>query len=170
MRTCWINGAYIPEAEATVSIFDRGVLFGDGVYEVAAVYQGRLLDADRHLVRLARSLREIGLADTIGAAAWLEVMQALATRNGITEGLVYLQVTRGVAERDFVFPAGATPTAFAYARPKRLTDDPNAGGVSVHVTPDLREGRRERRDHELVPFIERDDPRLVLTSGVLCAA
>ena len=150
MRTCWINGAYIPEAEATVSIFDRGVLFGDGVYEVAAVYQGRLLDADRHLVRLARSLREIGLADTIGAAAWLEVMQALVTRNGIAEGLVYLQVTRGVAERDFVFPAGATPTAFAYARPKRLTDDPNAGGVSVHVTPDLRWARRDIKSVSLL--------------------
>jgi D-alanine transaminase len=77
-------------------------------------------------------------------------MQTLATRNGITEGLVYLQVTRGVAERDFVFPAGAAPTAFAYARPKRLTDDPNAGGVSVHVTPDLRWARRDIKSVSLL--------------------
>lgn len=150
MRTCWLNGAYVPEAEATVPIFDRGLLFGDGVYEVAAVVNGRLLDADLHLVRLARSLRAVGIADPVGAPGWLAVMQALATRNGITEGLVYLQVTRGVAERDFVFPAGATPTAFAYARPKRLLDDPNAAGVSVHVTPDLRWARRDIKSVSLL--------------------
>lgn len=150
MRTCWINGAYVPEAEATVPIFDRGLLFGDGVYEVAAVLQGRLLDADLHLVRLARSLRAVGIADSVGAAGWLEVMQALVTRNGIGEGLVYLQVTRGVAERDFVFPQGATPTVFAYARAKRLEEDPNAGGVGVHTTPDLRWARRDIKSTSLL--------------------
>jgi D-alanine transaminase len=141
MRTCWINGAFVAEDQAHVSIFDRGLLFGDGVYEVAAVLQGRLLDADRHLVRLARSLGEIGLPAPMESAAWLEVMQELATRNGIKEGLVYLQVTRGAAERDFPFPATVKPTAFAYARPKRLSDDPNAAGVRVHVVPDLRWAR-----------------------------
>ena len=138
MRTCWLNGTFLPEDQAHLSIFDRGVLFGDGVYEVAAVVNGRLLDADRHLVRLARSQGEIGLPAPYSAAEWLEVMQTLATTNGIEEGLVYLQVTRGPAERDFTFPGTVTPTAFAFARPKRLLDDPNAVGVRVHVVPDLR--------------------------------
>lgn len=138
MRTCWINGQFVPESEAKLSIFDRGVLFGDGVYEVAAVFQGRLLDADLHLARLTRSLGEIGMPAPLANERWLEVMQELATTNGIDEGLVYLQVTRGEAERDFPFPATVKPSAFAYARPKRLSDDPNAGGIAVHVVPDLR--------------------------------
>lgn len=138
MRTCWLNGAFLPEDQAHVSIFDRGVLFGDGVYEVAAVVNGRLLDADRHLTRLERSQRELQLPAPRSRAEWLPIMQELATVNGIDEGLVYLQVTRGAAERDFAFPTAPTPTAFAFARPKRLTDDPNASGIRVHVVPDLR--------------------------------
>jgi D-alanine transaminase len=140
-RICWINGAYVNEAHAHVSIFDRGLLFGDGVYEVAAVFQGRLLDADRHLVRLERSLREIAIPATVDAATLETVMQTLATRNGIDEGLVYLQATRGAAERDFAFPAQATPTVFAFARPKALRHDANAAGVTVHPVPDLRWAR-----------------------------
>lgn len=138
LRTCWINGSYVPEADANVSIFDRSVLFGDGVYEVAAVFNGRLLDADRHLVRLERSMRAIAMPSIRPVAELEVVMQELATRNGITEGLVYLQVTRGAAERDFAFPEHTTPTVFAFARPKKLSDDPNANGVRVHVVPDIR--------------------------------
>jgi D-alanine transaminase len=141
MRTCWLNGEFLPEDQAKLSIFDRGVLFGDGVYEVAAVFNGRLLDADLHLHRLERSQRMIGLPAPATTAQWLDVMQQLATKNAIEEGLVYLQVTRGPAERDFPFPANPTPTAFAYARPKRLSDDPNASGVRLHVVPDLRWAR-----------------------------
>lgn len=141
MRTCWLNGAFMPEDQAKVSIFDRAVLFGDGVYEVAAVFNGKLLDADRHLARLERSQHMIELPAPATTSQWLDVMQELATRNSIDEGLVYLQVTRGPAERDFPFPANPTPTAFAYARPKRLSDDPNAGGIKVHVVPDIRWAR-----------------------------
>ncbi|HCT58230.1 MAG TPA: D-amino-acid transaminase [Gemmatimonas aurantiaca] len=141
MRTCWINGQFVPESEAKLSIFDRGVLFGDGVYEVAAVFQGRLLDADLHLARLTRSLGEIGMPAPASNDTLLEVMQSLATTNGIDEGLVYLQVTRGEAERDFPFPTTVKPSVFAYARPKKLSDDPNAAGVAVHVVPDLRWAR-----------------------------
>lgn len=141
MRSCWLNGSFVPEDQAQVSIFDRGLLFGDGVYEVAAVFNGRLLDADRHLVRLERSQRELSLPAPYSSATWLDVMQELATRNDITEGLVYLQVTRGVAERDFAFPSAIKPTAFSWARPKRLSDDPNAAGLTVHVVPDIRWGR-----------------------------
>lgn len=138
MPVCWLNGSFVAEQDAHVSIFDRGLLFGDGVYEVAAVMNGRLLDADRHLVRLARSLAAIGIPNTLPAAEWLGVMQQLATDNGINEGLVYLQVTRGVAERDFPFPVNATPTMFAYARPKLLEHDPNANGVRLLTVPDMR--------------------------------
>lgn len=143
MATCWLNGAYLPESEAHVSIFDRGLLFGDGVYEVAAVFNGRMLDADRHLVRLRRSLAEIDLPMTLTADGWLAVMQSLATQNGITEGLVYVQVTRGVAERDFAFPKTVTPTMFAYARPKSLTGDPHAHGIVLHTVADIRWQRRD---------------------------
>ncbi|WP_411279134.1 D-amino acid aminotransferase [Gemmatimonas sp.] len=138
MPVCWLNGSFCAERDASVSIFDRGLLFGDGVYEVAAVLNGRLLDADRHLVRLARSLAAIAIPHTQSAATWLDVMQQLATQNGIDEGLVYLQVTRGVAERDFPFPVNATPTMFAYARAKSLRADANASGVRLLSVPDMR--------------------------------
>lgn len=141
MPVCWLNGSFVAEQDAHVSIFDRGLLFGDGVYEVAAVLNGKLLDADRHLVRLGRSLAAIGIPNTQPAVAWLSVMQQLATDNGVVEGLVYLQVTRGVAERDFPFPANVTPTMFAYARPKLLRTDPNASGVRLLVVPDMRWNR-----------------------------
>lgn len=138
MPVCWLNGSFVAEHDASVSIFDRGLLFGDGVYEVAAVLNGRLLDADQHLVRLARSLAAIGIPNTQSVATWLDVMQQLATKNGVDEGLVYLQVTRGVAERDFPFPVHVTPTMFAYARPKLLHADPNASGVRLLAVPDMR--------------------------------
>lgn len=143
MAICWMNGTFVDEAAATVSIFDRGLLFGDGVYEVAAVYNGKLLDADLHLARLEKSLAMISLPSALTSAQWLEVMQALATRNGVQEGLVYLQVTRGVAERDFAFPAVITPTCFAYARKKSLTDDPHAKGIVLHAVDDIRWARRD---------------------------
>ncbi len=138
MPVCWLNGSFVAEQDAHVSIFDRGLLFGDGVYEVAAVINGKLLDADRHLVRLARSLGEIGIPHTQPAEQWMDIMQQLATQNGVQEGLVYLQVTRGVAERDFPFPAHVVPTMFSYARPKLLSTDPNAAGVRLLVVPDMR--------------------------------
>ena len=112
-RTCWLNGSFVPERDAKVSIFDRGLLFGDGVYEVAAALDGRLLDADLHLARLTRSLGAIQIEGTLSTAAWLEVMQQLLDRNGIEEGFVYLEVTRGVADRDFPFPAHVVPLCSA---------------------------------------------------------
>ncbi len=143
MAICWLNGQFLPEAQAHISIFDRGLLFGDGIYEVAAVFNGRLLDADLHLVRLERSLAAIALASPQPAAQWIAVMQSLVDQNAIVEGLVYLQVTRGVAERDFAFPATVSPTQFAYARPKTLRLDPNARGIALHAVPDIRWARRD---------------------------
>ncbi|MEO7520893.1 MAG: D-amino-acid transaminase [Gemmatimonas sp.] len=142
-RVCWVNGAFVPEREATVSIFDRGLLFGDGVYEVAAAVNGRLLDADLHLARLERSLAAIGIEGAMRAGEWLEVMSALLQRNGLQEGFVYLEVMRGVAERDFPFPAKSRPTQFSYARPKNLRHDPNAAGISLYSVEDIRWTRRD---------------------------
>lgn len=141
MPICWLNGSFCNEATASISIFDRGLLFGDGIYEVATVVRGRLLDADRHLVRLERSLAAIRCPNPMSSAEWIDVLQRLVDQNALEEGLVYLQVTRGVAERDFAFPAASTPTHFAFARAKRLLDDPSAGGVSVRVVPDERWAR-----------------------------
>lgn len=143
MSTCWLNGSFVPEGQAHVSIFDRGLLFGDGVYEVAAVFGGRLLDADLHLRRLERSLAAIGMQSPMSIEAWMDMMQSLADQNGIDEGLVYLQVTRGTAERDFTFPANTSPTMFAFARKKSVTNDPNAKGVTLHAVADIRWVRRD---------------------------
>ena len=142
-RVCWVNGVYLPESDAQVSIFDRGLLFGDGVYEVAAAMNGRPLDADLHLARLGRSLGAIQITGGLSTAGWLEVIGSLLERNRIEEGFVYLEVTRGVADRDFPFPADATPTQFAYARPKTLRFDPNANGVALRSVPDIRWDRRD---------------------------
>ncbi len=150
MRSCWLNDTFVPEDQAHVSIFDRGLLFGDGVYEVAAVLNGRLLDADLHLARLERSLAAIEIPMTMTSVQWLAVMQQLAESNEIREGLVYLQVTRGVAERDFPFPAQITPTMFAYARPKPITLDANASGVRVLSVPDIRWARRDIKSTSLL--------------------
>ena len=142
-RTAWLNGEFMAEANARVSIFDRGLLFGDGVYDVATVLQGRLLDADYHLARLGRSCAMIGLTNPYTETEWSSMMYELLRHTGVTEGYVYLQVTRGAADRDFAFPAGVTPTAFAYARTKPLLNDPNVEGVRVVTTADLRWDRRD---------------------------
>lgn len=142
-RIAWLNGTFLPEGEAQVSIFDRGLLFGDGVYDVATVLNGRLLDADFHLARLDRSCGAIGLTNPYSVAQWIDVMQGMLQHTGVTEGLIYVQVTRGAAERDFAFPANTAPTAFAYARSKPLLNDPNVKGVAVVSAPDIRWARRD---------------------------
>jgi D-alanine transaminase len=142
-RVCWVNGEYLPESEARVSIFDRGLLFADGVYEVAAAFNGRALDADLHLARLERSLAAIQIRGGLSTGEWSGVVQSLIESNGIAEGFVYLEVTRGVADRDFPFPPDAQPTQFAYARAKSLRNDPNASGVALHSVPDIRWDRRD---------------------------
>src|SRR5205085_279281 len=109
-----------------------------------------LLDADYHLARLARSCSAIGLQNPHSAAEWRAVLLELLAQTGVTEGLVYVQVTRGAAERDFAFPADALPTAFAYSRRKPLLNDPNVAGISVVTTPDLRWVRRDIKSTSLL--------------------
>lgn len=140
----YVNGAFTPLDDARVSILDRGFLFADGVYEVAAVIDGGLIDNDAHLARLERSLRELRLESPVPMARIVEIEKELVARNGVSEGLVYLQITRGAAERDFAFPKGVEPTLVAFTQKKNILASPAAqSGVKVITVPDLRWARRD---------------------------
>ena len=144
-KFAWLNGTFVTAQEARVSPFDRGFLFADGVYEVAAVYGGQLIDLERHLERLERSLRELGFPKAPDRRE-LEVMhRELVALNGIEEGLVYLQVTRGAyGGRDFAAPDRPRLTMFAFAEGKQLLDTAaHRDGIRVIATPDIRWMRRD---------------------------
>ncbi len=144
-RTVFLNGSFVPFEEAKISVMDRGFLFADGIYEVAAVLDGRLVDNEAHLARLDRSLGEIRIANPYSAAEWTRLEEELVRRNGLREGLVYMEVTRGAAERDFGFPAADTPpTVVMFTQPKNIRRSPQAEiGISVITVPDLRWKRRD---------------------------
>jgi len=145
MRQAWVNGVYVAADEARISPFDRGFLFADGVYEVTAVYGGRLVDMERHLDRLERSLRELKFGTLPDRRELEEVHRRLVADNGIDEGYIYLQVTRGAyAGRDFVAPDTPRLTCFAFGEKRALIDTPSARNGSRIVTlPDIRWARRD---------------------------
>ena len=154
-RTVYVNGAYLPEEEATVSIFDRGFLMADGVYEVTSVLDGKLIDFEGHAVRLERSLNELDMASPITKEDLLEVHRELVRVNGIVEGMVYLQITRGAPDdRDFVFPDPETtaPTIVLFTQNKQgLANSPVAKtGIKVIGIEDLRWGRRDIKTVQLL--------------------
>lgn len=151
-RIVYVNGEYVPEEEAKVSVFDRGFLFADGVYEVTSVLGGRLIDFDGHAARLARSLSELEMAAPCSHEELLEIHRELVKRNEIEDGLVYLQVTRGVADRDFVYPEGAEPTLVLFTQSKPgLANSPAAKkGIKVISIPDIRWGRRDIKTVQLL--------------------
>ncbi|MFE1602834.1 D-amino-acid transaminase [Methylobacterium sp. ID0610] len=144
-RIVYVNGRFLPFEEASISIMDRGFLFADGIYEVSAVLNGRLVDNEAHLARLDRSLSEIGIANPHDAAGWTQLEEALVARNELKEGLVYMQVTRGVAERDFPFPMhGVQPTVVMFTQAKTIAANPVADrGAKVVSVEDLRWKRRD---------------------------
>lgn len=143
-RIAYVNGSYVPEAEAKVSIFDRGFLFADGVYEVTPVVNGKLVDYDAHVERLDRSLRELRMAWPCSKEALRTMHEELVARNAMTEGVIYMQVTRGVADRMFNFPKDTTSTLVAFPQVMTLVDNPNARtGVKVITTADIRWLRRD---------------------------
>ena len=144
-RIVYLNGAFLPFEEARVPIMDRGFLFADGIYEVSAIIDGRLVDNAAHLARLDRSLGEIGIGNPHDAAGWERLQTELVARNGVTEGLVYMQVTRGVAERDFAFPkAGTEPTVMMFTQAKTVLANPLAeSGARIITVEDLRWKRRD---------------------------
>jgi D-alanine transaminase len=143
-RIVYVNGSYVPEEEAKVSVFDRAFLFGDGVYEVTAVLGGRLVDFEPHLARLDRSLEEIALAAPLSHEALLALHLDLVRRNRLDEGIVYLEITRGSAERDFAYPDRASPNVVAFTQSRPLIVSPYAEtGVKVVTIPDMRWKRRD---------------------------
>ena len=143
-RIVYVNGEYLPEEQGKISIFDRGFLFADGVYEVTAVIAGRLVDFDPHMERLERSLAELRMGWPCTKDELRAMHMEMVKRNKLGEGIVYMQVTRGSADRDFKFPKDATPTLVAFTQELKLVDNPNATvGVKVVTIPDIRWARRD---------------------------
>jgi len=143
-RTVYVNGEYLPEDQGKISIFDRGFLFADGVYEVTAVLNGRLVDYDPHMERLERSLGELRIGWPCSKDELKAMHREMVRRNALKEGIIYMQVTRGAADRDFKFPKDAKPTLVAFTQEMRLADNPNAVvGVKVVTIPDIRWQRRD---------------------------
>ncbi|RYC29811.1 D-amino-acid transaminase [Lichenibacterium minor] len=143
-RIIHLDGAFVPAADARVSVMDRGFLFADGIYEVSAVLDGRLVDNDAHLARLDRSLEAIGIPNPHTPADWARLQLELVRRNGLVEGVVYIQVTRGAAERDFAPAPDLAPTVVMFTQAKTIVDAPvQARGARVVTRPDLRWARRD---------------------------
>ncbi len=153
-RTVYLNGDYLPETEAKVSIFDRGFLMADGVYEVTSVLNGKLIDFDGHCARLGRSLTELDMAAPCTDAELLSIHRELVKLNDITDGMIYLQVTRGnPGDRDFAYPsAETTPTLVLFTQSKPgLADAPAAKtGWKVISVADQRWGRRDIKTTQLL--------------------
>ncbi|MAZ25832.1 MAG: D-amino acid aminotransferase [Cytophagaceae bacterium] len=154
-RTVYLNGEYLSETEAKVSIFDRAFLMADGVYEVTSVLGGKLIDFGGHLKRLERSLNELDMKKPAAFADLLEIHRKLVELNGINDGLIYLQVTRGApGDRDFAFPDPETtePTLVLFTQNKPgLADNPTAKkGIKVISIDDIRWGRRDIKTVQLL--------------------
>ena len=153
-RTVYVNGDYLPEAEAKVSIFDRGFLMADGVYEVTSVLDGKLIDFAGHCKRLDRSLGELEMTNPHTESEWLAIHRELVARNGIVDGMIYLQVTRGnPGDRDFAYPAAdLPPTVVLFTQNKPgMADAPAARtGWKVISVPDIRWHRRDIKTVQLL--------------------
>jgi D-alanine transaminase len=150
-RIVYVNGAYLPEAEARISVFDRGFLFADGVYEVSSVLAGKLIDNANHMARLERSLGELRMQAPVPLAEIPAIQREIVARNALDQGMVYLQVTRGAADRDFPFPKDATPSLVVFSQAKNLLEDPVAArGISVVTLPDIRWQRRDIKTVQLL--------------------
>ncbi|MFG6517416.1 D-amino-acid transaminase [Sulfitobacter sp. 1A13496] len=155
MRTVYVNGEYLPEDEAKISIFDRGFLMADGVYEVTSVLDGKLIAFDGHAERLTRSMNELDMRAPATTEELLEIHRELVRLNDIKDGLIYLQVTRGSdGDRDFAFPDPETtaPSLVLFTQSKPgLADNPAArDGIRVISIEDIRWGRRDIKTVQLL--------------------
>lgn len=144
MRICFLNGEFIREDQAQVSVFDRGFLFSDGVYEVSAVFNGQLVDNRGHLARLKRSLAELGIAQPYSTEEIIELQKQLIEKNKMQNGAIYLQVTRGSdGDRDFLPSENMTPTFLLIPQAKDLTINPLAErGAKILTMPEIRWAKR----------------------------
>jgi D-alanine transaminase len=155
VRTAYVNGRYLPGGEAKVHVEDRGYQFSDGVYEVCEVRAGRLVDERLHMVRLQRSLHELKIRMPMSTAALGVILRETMRRNRVLDGIVYLQITRGVAPRDHAFPSGIAPSVVVTAR--RLdfshTERTAAEGIAVVTVPDNRWQRVDIKSVSLLPNV-----------------
>ncbi|SIS51376.1 D-amino-acid transaminase [Paracoccus saliphilus] len=143
-RQIYVNGGYLAESEAVIPVMDRGFLFGDAIYEVTAMIGGQLIDNDLHLARLERSLAAIDIPMPLPLDGIRQVQAELIRRNGMSDGTIYLQVSRGTAERDFLPAAEIVPNFVAFTQPRNLRDTPaQRNGISVALMPDPRWDRRD---------------------------
>ncbi|MEC7764572.1 MAG: D-amino-acid transaminase [Pseudomonadota bacterium] len=153
-RIVYVNGEYLPEEDAKVSVFDRGFLMADGVYEVTSVLGGKIIDFDGHAKRLERSLTELDMKMPMSQDDLLAIHRELVAKNGIEEGMIYLQITRGApGDRDFAFPPEGTPlTVVLFTQNKPgLADSPAAKtGIKVISIEDIRWGRRDIKTVQLL--------------------
>ncbi len=153
-RLVYVNGNFVPEAEAVVSVFDRGFLMADGVYEVTSVLGGKLIDFAGHCVRLARSLAELDMTNPHSDAEWLALFRQTVELNAVVDGMVYLQVTRGnPGDRDFAYPNPAVPPTvviFTQSKPGLAHSPAALAGWKVISVPDIRWGRRDIKTVQLL--------------------
>ncbi len=154
-RIAYVNGRYVPHRDAAIHIEDRGYQFADGVYEVCEVARGNLMDVTRHLDRLDRSLRELRIDWPMHRSALVMVMREVVTRNGVSNGLVYVQVTRGVASRDFVFPENTVPAVVVTAKKvdPALAARRAETGIKVITLPENRWDRVDIKSVGLLPNV-----------------
>jgi D-alanine transaminase len=153
-RIAYVDGVYRPHGEAAVHIEDRGYQFADGVYEVIAVRDGRLIDEKLHFARLRRSLGELRIEGALADAPLKVVMREVVRRNGVVNGIVYLQITRGIAPRDHAFPKAARPVVVVTARRARAQDPKLArDGISIITIPDVRWQRCDIKSVSLLPNV-----------------
>ncbi len=150
-RTVYVNGQYVPEDEARISVFDRGFLMADAVYEVTAVIGGKLIDFPGHMARLRRSLGELELTAPVDEAEMEAIHREMIARNHLDEGGIYLQVTRGAADRDFAFPENATPSLVVFTQARDVAElRTGREGIRVVTLPDIRWGRRDIKTVQLL--------------------
>ncbi|MDE1147786.1 MAG: D-amino-acid transaminase [Azospirillaceae bacterium] len=153
-RTAYVNGRYLPHGQARVHIEDRGFQFADGVYEVVSIVNGVFADEDGHLARLSRSLNELDLPWPMHPMSLRFVLREVARRNRVRNGLVYIQITRGEAPRDFRFPADPAPTLVVTCRSTKFSAPQHLEkGVSVITIPDIRWARRDIKSVALLPQV-----------------
>ncbi len=150
-RIVYVNGAFVAEADAKISVFDRGFLFADAVYEVSTVLDGKLVDNLAHMERLKRSLGELKMRSPVPVDEIPALMEELVRRNDVNEGMVYLQVSRGAADRDFIFPAEEKPSLVMFTQSMTVTVTPKSErGINVASMPDQRWARRDIKTTQLL--------------------
>ncbi len=150
-RTVYVNGEYLPEEDAKISVFDRGFLMADGVYEVTSVLESKLIDFAGHMIRLARSLGELDMAAPVTNVEMEAIHRKLLRLNDVDEGLVYLQVTRGAADRDFAYPVDVAPSLVLFTQKKNLANTAaSKNGIKIIAVDDIRWGRRDIKTVQLL--------------------